>query len=210
MYNHLRSIGFLRRVGNHRCTFYDHLNFSRASVVHFRASRYIMGLTYTPESKVMAVWIIRELHVEFQASRYIMRQNRRSEWNVMTIWISRELPLFIFKCLDISWASQIHLSQKLWLFESAESLRVQLRASRYIMHQNQRSKWKVMSIRISWELPWFVFERLEILWASHIHPSEKLCLFEFSESFCEQFRESRYMMSLNRWHPSESYDHLNF
>ena len=36
---------------------YDHLNFSRASVVHFLASRYIMGVTHTPESKVMAVWI---------------------------------------------------------------------------------------------------------------------------------------------------------
>ena len=35
----------------------DHLNISRASVVHFRASRYFMGLTHTPESKVMAVWI---------------------------------------------------------------------------------------------------------------------------------------------------------
>ena len=40
---------------------YDHLNFLRASVVHFRASRYIMGLTHTPDSKVMAVWICREL-----------------------------------------------------------------------------------------------------------------------------------------------------
>ena len=28
---------------------YDHLNYSRASVVHFLASRYIMGLTHTPE-----------------------------------------------------------------------------------------------------------------------------------------------------------------
>ena len=45
---------------------YDHLNFSRASVVQFRESR------------------------------YIMRLNRTSEWKVMTIWISRELPLFNF------------------------------------------------------------------------------------------------------------------
>jgi len=45
---------------------YDHLNFSRASVVQFRASQ------------------------------YIMRLNRTSEWKVMTIWISRELPLFNF------------------------------------------------------------------------------------------------------------------
>jgi len=50
---------------------YDHLNFSRASVVQFRASR------------------------------YIMRLNRTSEWKVMTIWNSRELPLLNFGRLDI-------------------------------------------------------------------------------------------------------------
>ena len=40
---------------------FDHLNFSRAFIVHFWASRYMMGLTHTPESKVLAVWICREL-----------------------------------------------------------------------------------------------------------------------------------------------------
>ena len=45
---------------------YDHLNFSRAFVVQFRASR------------------------------YIMRLNRTSEWKVMTIRISRELLFFNF------------------------------------------------------------------------------------------------------------------
>jgi len=50
---------------------YDHLNFSRASIVKFRASRYIMRVNWTSELKVM------------------------------TIWISRELPLFNFECLDI-------------------------------------------------------------------------------------------------------------
>ena len=38
---------------------------------------------------------------------------------------SREIPLFNFECLDISWASIIHSSQKLWPFQFAESLRVQ-------------------------------------------------------------------------------------
>jgi len=54
-----------------RVTSYDHLNFSRASVVQFRASRYIMFL------------------------------NRTSMWKVMTIGISRGHPLFHFKRLDI-------------------------------------------------------------------------------------------------------------
>ena len=50
---------------------YEHLNISRASVVQFRASRYIMRLNWT------------------------------SDWKVMTIWISREFPLFNFERLDI-------------------------------------------------------------------------------------------------------------
>ena len=45
---------------------YDHLNFSRAFVVQYRASWY---MTYL---------------------------NRTSVWNVMTIWISRDLPWFNF------------------------------------------------------------------------------------------------------------------
>ena len=50
---------------------FDHLNFSRASIVQYRASRYIMRLNLTSVLKVM------------------------------TIWISRQLPLFNFVCLDI-------------------------------------------------------------------------------------------------------------
>ena len=49
-----------------RVKIYDHLNFSRTSVVQFRTSRYIMRLNLT------------------------------SVWNVMTIWICRELLLFNF------------------------------------------------------------------------------------------------------------------
>ena len=36
---------------------YDHMSFSRASVVQFWASRYIIGLNRTSESKLIAVWI---------------------------------------------------------------------------------------------------------------------------------------------------------
>ena len=62
---------------------YDHLNFSRASIIQFRASRYIMRLNLT------------------------------SAWKVMTIWISRELPLFNFERLDILCAWIGPLSEKL-------------------------------------------------------------------------------------------------
>jgi len=132
----------------------DHLNFSRASVVQFRASR------------------------------YILRLNRTSEWKVMTIWNSRELPLLNFERLDILCAWIGPLSEKLWPFEFLESFRcsiptvsmcdalesdlrgksyehlnfwrasvVQFRASGFIMRLNRISEWKVMTIWISGELP---------------------------------------------------------
>ena len=163
----------------------DHLNFSRASVVQFRATWNIMGLIWT------------------------------SEWKVITICISRELALFNFERLDMLCAWIGHPSEKLWPFEFLESFRcsfssvsiyfvpksdipvksydhlnlsgcsvAQFRASRYIMRLNQKPEWKVMTIRISRELPLFNFERLDVLWDWIEHPSETLCTFEFLESFC--------------------------
>ena len=72
---------------------YDHLNFSRASVVQYRVSRYIMRLNLTSDLKVI------------------------------TIWNSRELLLFYFECLDILCAWIGPPSEKLWLFEFLESFR---------------------------------------------------------------------------------------
>ena len=125
---------------------YDHLNFSRASVVRFLASRYAMRWLghaseqlwqfefleiircsissvsiYAPE---LDVRVKRYDHlnfstasvVQFRASWYIMRLNRTSELKVMTIWISREVPLFNFERLDIWYAWIGHLSEKLWQF----------------------------------------------------------------------------------------------
>ena len=72
---------------------YDHLNFSKASVVQF--------------------W----------ASRYMMRLNRTSVWKVMSIWISRELTLFNFERLDMWWAWIDPPCVKLWPFEFLKSFR---------------------------------------------------------------------------------------
>ena len=125
----------------------DHLNISRASIVQFWASRYVMCL------------------------------NRTSEWKIMTIWISWELPLFNFDRLDMWCAWNGHSSEKLWPFEFLDSFRcsitnvsiyyalesdlrvksydhlnfsrasvVQLRMSRYIMRLNRTSVWKVVTI----------------------------------------------------------------
>ena len=60
--------------------------------------------------------------VQFRASRYIMRLNRTSELEVMTIWISRELPLFNFERLDILSAWIGHPSETLWPFEFLKSI----------------------------------------------------------------------------------------
>ena len=163
---------------------YDHSNLSRASVVQFRASR------------------------------YIMRLNRTSVWKVMTIWISRKLLLFNFERLNMwcSWIG--HPIEKLWPFEFLESFRCsifnvsiyyspesdirvisyghlnfsrasgdQFRASRYVIHLNRTSDWKVITIWISRELPLFNFERLDILCAWFGPLCEKLWPFEFLESF---------------------------
>jgi len=131
---------------------YDNLNFSRAFVV------------------------------QFQASRCIMRLNRTSVWQFMPIWVSGELPLFNFKLLDILCAWIGLPCDKLWPFEFLESIRclipsvsiyyapqsdfrcisydhlsfwiasvVQFQASRYIMRLNRTSVWKVMTIWISRE-----------------------------------------------------------
>ena len=163
---------------------YDHLNFSRASIVQFRASR------------------------------YIMRLNRTSVCHVMTIWISQQLPLFNSKLLDIlcTWISCPF--EKLWPFEFLESFRcsissvsiyyapesdfrvisydhlnfsttsvVQFQASRYIMHLNRTSVWKVMTIWISRGLPLFNSELLDILSVGIGPPCDKLWPFDFLEIF---------------------------
>jgi len=78
---------------NIRVKSYDHLNFSRASVVQFRAFH------------------------------NIMRLNRISEWKVITIWICWELPWFNYERLDILCAWIGTPCEKLWPFEFHESFR---------------------------------------------------------------------------------------
>jgi len=167
-----------------RVKIYDHLNFSKGSVVQFRTSRYIMSL------------------------------NRTYVWKVMTIWISREIPLFNFKRHDILWPRIRHPFQNLWPFEFLEWFRCSIssvaiyyapesdipvksydhlnisrafvfifRASRYIMLLNRTSMWKVMTIGISRGHPLFNVKRLDILCPWIVHRSEKLWPFEFLERF---------------------------
>jgi len=190
---------------------YDHLNFSRSSLVQFRASQ------------------------------YIMRLNRTYEWKIMTIWISRVLPLFNLERLNIWFAWISHPSDNLWPFEFLASFHcsissvsiydapesdirvitydhlnfsrasiVQFWASRYVMFLNRKSEWKVMTISISQELPLFNFGRLH-MWCAWIgHPSGKFRQFQFLESFrCSISSVSIYDAPESDLRVT-SYDHLNF
>ena len=190
---------------------YDHLNFSRAYVVKFWASRYIMLLNLT------------------------------FEWIVITIWISKELPVFNFECLEILCPRSGHPCEKLWPLKILESFRdsyscvsiyyapeseiriksydnlnfsrasiVQFRASRYIMRLNRTSVWIVLTIWISRELSLFNFERLDILCAFIGHPSVKLWAFEFLESFCCSISSVSIYYAPESDIRVKSYDHLNF
>jgi len=87
---------------------------------------------------------------------------------------------------------------------------VQFWASRHIMRLNQTSKWKVMTIWISRELPLFNFECLYILCAWIGPPSEMLWPFEFLKSFrCSILRVSIYYASESDLRV-KSCDYLNF
>jgi len=147
---------------------YDHLNFSRGSVIQFRVSRYIIS------------------------------QNQTSVWKDMTIWNSREVSLFNFEHLDILCPRIGHHREKSRPLNLSRAFVVQFLASRYIMSPNQTSVWKAMTIRISRELPLFNFERLDILCSWIGHPSEIYDHSNFSRSSVVQFWTSRWVMSPNQ------------
>ena len=87
---------------------------------------------------------------------------------------SRELPLFNLECLDILCRWIGHPYEKLWPLEFSRASVVEFRGSRYIMHVNWSSEWKVMTIWISRELPLLNFERVDISWALIVNPCQTL------------------------------------
>ena len=114
---------------------YDNFSFSRASVVQFRASRYIMCLNRPPSEQLWPFELLNSFHCSISSvSRYYTPES--------DLWM---------KIYD-------H-------FNFSRAFVVQFRASRYIIRLNRTSEWKVMTIWISQELPLFNFERLDILCA---------------------------------------------
>ena len=113
---------------------------------NFLSSRYIMGVDYTFESKVMAVRIWGKIPL-FNFERHVIswasiKHSSQKKWPFEFVRAS----VFSFEHLVISWASIIYSSQKLWPFAFAKSIRVQFRGSRYMMHVNQTSESKVIAI----------------------------------------------------------------
>jgi len=121
---------------------YDHLNFSRASVVQFRASRYIMRLNRTSVWKVMTIWISRDL--------LLLNFERLEMWCVWiwptrkTLWPVEFLESFrcVFSNISIGYAHQSDIRLK--SYEHLNFLRasgVHFRASRNVMRPNRTSEW---------------------------------------------------------------------
>ena len=220
---------------------YRHLNFSRAFVVQFWVSRYIMGVDHIFDSNVMPIWICRELPysilrvsiydtheldiqeksyghlnfwrasvVQFLVSRYISSVDLTFESKVMAVWICREFPCSISR-VSIYYAGESDIRVKSYshLNFSRASI-VQFWWSWYIKGLNRTSELKVIVVWFFSELPLFNFERLDISWASIIHSSQKLWPFEFSEIFrCSIFTVSLYH-GRRSYIRVKSYGHLNF
>jgi len=151
-----------------RVKFYDHSNFSRASVVQFRASRWVMSANRTSCEKL---WPFEYLEC-FRCS-------------ILSVSIVYVLESDIgVKCYDHSNLSRAFV--------------VQFRAFRYIMSPNRSSVRKVMTNRISGQLPLFnssvsiyYVPESDIFVKSYDHSN-------FSRASVVQFLASRYIMSPNQ------------
>ena len=115
----------------------------------------------------------------------------------MTVLISRELLFFNFEHLDILCPWIRHPCEMFWPLKFSRASVDQFRASRYIMHLNQTSGWKVMTI---WILKIF---RCSISSVSICDAAESdlrvKCYdhWNFSRAYVVQFWACRYLMHPN-------------
>jgi len=80
---------------------YDHLNSRVLPLFNLEFLDILCHWIGHPCEKLWLLEFSRASIVEFRASWYIMRLNWTSEWKVMTIWTSRVLPLFNMERIDI-------------------------------------------------------------------------------------------------------------
>jgi len=136
---------------------YDLLNFLRAFVVHFRASRYIMGLNHTTESKVTAVWICWEL--SFSISTVLIYYVPESNIRVKS-----------YDLLNFLGVSVVHFQVSRYIMGLNHTTESKVMAfwfclefscsisTVWIYYLLESDIWvKVMTFSISWELPLFIF-----------------------------------------------------
>ena len=154
---------------------YDHSIFPRASVVQFRTSRYIMSLNRTSVRKLMTIQISRELPL-FNLKR-LDKLCPQIEHPSEKLWPFKFLERFhcSISSVSIYYAPESNIRVKSYYhLNFSRAFVVQFTASRYILHLNRKSGWKIMTIQISRELPSFNFEHLDILCPRIGHPNEKL------------------------------------
>ena len=133
--------------------------FSQSFHFQFRVSRYITGLHRTSVLKVIVIWIFYELL--FSISSVLIYYGTQSDIRVKRYCRLNLLRDFIinYERLDILRDSFEHPSEKLLLFDFAQSFSSEFRASRYITGFIQTSEWKVIVV-------WFCSELL--FWISSV------------------------------------------
>ena len=203
-----------------RVKIYDHLNFLRASVVYFRASRNIIDINHTPYSKFVAVWIYRELlrsilsvskyyapesdlrvksyyHLNFRVSQYIIGLNHTPESKVMAVWIWRELTCLIF-IVSIYYAPESDLRVKSYdHLNFSRAFIVLFWVSQYIIGHNHTPEWKVMAVWIWRELSCSI-SIVSIYYAAESDLRVKSYdHLNFSRASVVHFRAPRYIIGVN-------------
>ena len=159
---------------------YDHSNLSRASVVQFRASRWVCHRIEHPCEKLWPVEFVESFRCSISSvSIYYVPES--------------DIRMKFYDHLNLSRASI-----------------VQFRASWYIILKYRAFVFNVMTIGISRELTLFNFERLDILCAWIGHQSEKFEPLEFLKSFCCSISSVSTYYAPEVDIRVKSYDQINF
>jgi len=102
---------------------YDQSNLSRAFVIQFRASRWVMSTNRTSCEKFRPFEFLEWFRCSISRVSIFYVLESDIQWNAMTIGICRELPLLNFELLDILCPRIGHLCEEIWAFEFLESFR---------------------------------------------------------------------------------------
>ena len=129
------------------------------------------------------------------------------------LWPFEFLEIFCCSILSVFICDVLESDLRVKIYDHSNLSRafvVHFRASRYIMSLNRTFVWKLMTIRISWELPLFNFEHLDEFCPRIAHSCEKLWPFKFVESFhCSISSASIYYVPESDI-GVKTYDHSNF